>query len=154
MGKLAIKAGTALRLGLPNLVRVARYKFGLRTGLNPVRRLVAPVPTGPFFSSPVRATDELAVARSGWYLHSEAFGQLLGELSEHPPQWLAGCLSNKPVKNADRDWWQIADFDPAVGDIKTVWEFSRFDWVLACAQHAAKGDERALRRLNNWLADW
>lgn len=154
MGKLAIKAGTALRLGLPNLVRVALYKFGLKSGLNPVRRLGAALPAAPFFSWPSQPADELAVARSGWYLHSEAFGQPLGELGETPPQWLAGCLSNRPVEGAYRDWWQIADFDPAVGDIKTVWEFSRFDWVLACAQHAAKGDKNALLRLNDWLADW
>ena len=154
MGKLAIKAGTAFRLGLPNLMRVGLYKFGLKSGLNPVRRMGAALPTGPFFSSPSKSIDKLAVARSGWYLNSEAFGQSLGELSETPPQWLAGCLSNKPVERADRDWWQIPDFDPAVGDIKTVWEFSRFDWVLACAQHAAKGDENALPRLNAWLADW
>jgi len=75
-------------------------------------------------------------------------------LGHAPPQWLAGCLSNKVVEGADRDWWRIPDFDPAVGDIKTVWEFSRFDWVLVCAQHAAKGDAIALRRLNDWLADW
>lgn len=154
MVRLAIKAGTALRLGLSNLARVALYKFSLKSGLNPVRRLSAEMPAGPFFHLPLQLFSELAVARSGWYFHLEAFGQRLGVLSKTPPQWLAGCFSKKPVGDAGRDWWQIPDFDPAVGDIKTVWEFSRFDWVLACAQHAAKGDESALLRVNAWLADW
>lgn len=92
--------------------------------------------------------------RAGWYRYSEAFGQFLSDLGQTPPLWVASCLSNKPVEGAERDWWQIPDFDRLVGDIKTVWEFSRFDWMLACAQHAAKGDENALLRLNDWLVDW
>lgn len=155
MSSLLIKASTALRLGVPNLGRVAFYKLGLKSGLNPVRRLDGMLPTGPFFSLPQRGIDERVVPRSGWYRHSEAFGLVLSGLSHTPPQWLAGCLSNKSVEGGGgRYWWQVPDFDPAVGDIKTVWEFSRFDWVLACAQHASKGDESALLRLNDWLTDW
>jgi len=154
MSSLLIKACTASRLGVSNLGRVAFYKLGLKSGLNPVRRLNAALPAGPFFKFPAQLVEERAVARSGWYLRSEAFGQPLSELSRTSPEWLAGCISSKPVKGSGRNWWQIPDFDPAVGDIKTVWEFSRFDWVLACAQHAAKGDESALLRLNEWLADW
>ncbi|WP_285259523.1 heparinase II/III family protein [Halopseudomonas bauzanensis] len=154
MSTLLIKAGTALHLGTPNLARVALYKLGLRSGLNPVRRLSAEVPSGPFFSLPMRLADKRAEPRSGWFRQSEAFGQSLKGLDHAPPSWIAGCVSGKPVQGAERHWWQIPDFDPAVGDIKTVWEFSRFDWVLSCAQHAAKGDESALKRLNDWLADW
>lgn len=154
MSTLLIKASTALHLGVPNLARVAVYKLGLRSGINPVRRLSAEVPKGPFFSLPKRPADERANPRSGWFHRSEAYGLPLKDLGHAPPPWLAGCLSGKSVLGAERHWWQIPDFDPSVGDIKTVWEFSRFDWVLACAQHAAKGDESALKRLNDWLADW
>lgn len=38
------------------------------------------------------------------------------------------------MTNSDRNWWEIPDFDLAVGDIKAVWEASRFDWVPALAQ--------------------
>lgn len=154
MSKLLIKAGTALCLGTPNLARVAFYKIGLKSGLNPVRRLDAALPVGPFFNKPARLADEQAAPRAGWFRQSEAFGAGVSELDDTPPLWSASCLSGKPIAGADRNWWKIPDFDPAVGDIKTVWEFSRFDWVLACAQHAAKGNESALQRLNDWLADW
>lgn len=154
MHRLAIKAGTALRLGLTNLARVAVYKLGLKSGLNPIRHLEAATPDGPFFSPVQSAIDHRAAVRCGWYLHSQAFGEVLSELDNTPPQWLAGCLSGKLVEQAERQWWQIPDFDPTVGDIKTVWEFSRFDWVLSCAQYAAMDDESALLRLNDWLTDW
>jgi hypothetical protein len=41
-----------------------------------------------------------------------------------------------------------------VGDIKLIWELSRFDWVLPFAQRAHKGDPVALDQLNTWLPDW
>lgn len=154
MGTLKIKAGTALRLGVANLWRAALYRLGLKTGINSVRRLHAVIPPGPYFSSARGISDERAVPRLGWYHHAEAFGKSLYVLEGPPPDWLKSCFSNKTVTGAERSWWEIPDFDPEVGDIKAVWELSRFDWVLACAQHAAKGEESALQRLNIWLADW
>lgn len=154
MSSLLIKAGTALGLGIPNLGRAMLYKLGIKTGFSRVRRLSAELPEVPFFSSPVQLADGQAEPRSGWYRQSEAFGCVLSELGQTPPPWAASCLNGRTVADTDRNWWQIPDFDPAVGDIKTVWEFSRFDWVLSCAQHAAKGDKSALERLNGWLADW
>lgn len=58
------------------------------------------------------------------------------------------------MEYSDRPWWQISDFNSRVGDIKAVWEASRFDWVLAFAQHAARGNTEALQHLNAWLEDW
>jgi hypothetical protein len=75
-------------------------------------------------------------------------------LTAEPPDWLANPFTGQRVAAPERGWWQIPDFDPAVGDIKLIWELSRMDWVLAFAQHAHNGDEYALARLNDWLADW
>ena len=44
------KIRTALALGLPNLGRVLWYRAGVKLGLNPVRRLRARIPEGPFFT--------------------------------------------------------------------------------------------------------
>ncbi|WP_193075262.1 heparinase II/III family protein [Pseudomonas sp. FME51] len=154
MRNLLITITTVFRLGLINLGRVALYKLGVKTGFNPVRRLKSVTPSGPFFIPAVQLASERAVPRTGWYLKAEAFGLTLDMLSQTPPQWLSGCFSKKCVVDPVRNWWEIPDFDPAVGDIKTVWEFSRFDWVLASAQHAAKGEADALQRLNYWIEDW
>ncbi|MDH4317523.1 MAG: heparinase II/III-family protein, partial [Desulfobulbaceae bacterium] len=58
------------------------------------------------------------------------------------------------MARCDRPWWNIPDFDSQVGDIKTVWEASRFDWVLAFAQRVSSGKVAELHRLNDWLAGW
>ena len=39
-----------MALGLPNLGRVLVYRLGVKLGLNPVRRLRARIPEGPFFT--------------------------------------------------------------------------------------------------------
>ena len=75
-------------------------------------------------------------------------------LSRTAPDWYCNPLRGTRVADVERPWWKIPDFDPAVGDIKTVWEASRFDWVLAFAQRARTGDEAELRRLQDWLSDW
>ncbi|RZV49221.1 MAG: heparinase [Sphingomonadaceae bacterium] len=55
---------------------------------------------------------------------------------------------------SDLNWHKLPDFNSDIGDIKTVWEASRFDWLLAMAMRAAAGEEGELDRLNAWLEDW
>ncbi len=152
---LVTKARTAYLLGVMNLLRVLAYRLGVRTGVNPVRSLVAPVPQGPFFVDQ-RMTQMLCGAPlpANWYASLRYFGVFELPISEVPPAWHANVLLGQAIGQPDRPWWQIPDFDGRVGDIKVVWEASRFDWVLACAQHAVAGDKEALQRLDAWLCDW
>jgi hypothetical protein len=146
-------ASTALALGLPNIVRAVIYRIGVKLGLNPVRGLRAAVPQGPFFAAPALPPVSAPPVAS-WKTSALLFGHWPFPVSIAPPDWLANPLTGKRVTQPQRVWWQIPDFDPAVGDIKLIWELSRMDWVLAFAQHAHTGDNEALHRLNVWLADW
>jgi hypothetical protein len=75
-------------------------------------------------------------------------------MGDEPPDWLSNPFTGTPFPNPGRQWWQIPDFDPAVGDIKVVWELSRMEWLFALAQQARGGDDRGVERLNSWLTDW
>tara|TARA_R110000822_G_scaffold30475_1_gene88815 strand:- start:4895 stop:6745 length:1851 start_codon:yes stop_codon:yes gene_type:complete len=155
MSNFSTKASTALSLGLPNLGRAIGYKLGVRAGINPVRRLSAVVSAGPFFCAQEPSAGTAVIPRVGWYTHAEAFGRPLHDLgTSSVPNWLAGCYTGQVVPLAGREWWRIPDFDSSVGDIKTVWEASRFDWVLACVQNHIAGDIAAHQRLETWLSDW
>src|SRR5690606_31645940 len=70
------------------------------------------------------------------------------------PDWHTNPVTGARVADPSIPWWRIPDFDPSIGDIKTVWEASRMGWVIPLAQRAAAGDVDALDRLNGWLADW
>lgn len=147
------KASTALALGLPNIARALAYRAGVRLGLNPVRQLRGVVPVGPFFAAPRLRVLSVPVV-SDWQGSARLFSRWPLALADTPPDWLANPLTGQRIAQPERPWWQIPDFDPAVGDIKLIWELSRMDWVLAMAQRVRQGEVGALGRLNFWLADW
>lgn len=146
-----VRLRTYAALGLPSLVRVGVYRLALRSGVHPVQRLRGGTPSGPFFAvgSVPPAT---AVARRGWGKMGLWFGR-------HPfavdrvPDWHANPFTGNRIV-ATEPWFTLPDFDAAGGDIKAVWEASRFDWLLAMAQRAALGDGEELARLNAWLDSW
>lgn len=150
MSGIRSRAQTVLGLGLLNLVRVAAYRFGVRSGLHPVRHISAPTPIGPFFratepsGSPVMTPAEPILLFSRW-LASDA-----GD----PPDWLADPLTGKRIDKAERPWWEIPDFDPAVGDIKCIWELSRLDWAPSLARRARSDGAARCDQLERWVADW
>ena len=154
MTNWVIKARTLIALGLSNVTRVAGYRLGVKCGLNSVRRLQAGVPHGPFFLAIQADRFVDAPAVSAWQTYALLFSHWRIALTEDPPDWLANPLNGQRISGPDRSWWQIPDFDPVVGDIKVIWELSRMDWVLAFSQRASQGDAAALKRLNEWLADW
>jgi hypothetical protein len=139
-------------LGLQNILRVTLYRLSLLLSVSSVRRLKAPSPKSPFFkpvSVPINAPASIA-----WRNRARFFGWFPVTWSGSGcPDWHANPISGKRVEG-DRPWWEIPDFDPQVGDIKAVWEASRFDWVLAMAQRAATGEAGEWARLNAWLDDW
>ncbi len=129
-----------LALGIPNLARVLGYRLGVKLGINPVRRIRAQLPTDDDFFAPFTPC-----------------GGRVGDGGEFPqpfpPNWHQNPFNGVTAKT-NLPWWQIPDFDHKLGDIKTIWEASRFDWVLHFAQQAAQGNETALDNLNHWLSDW
>jgi hypothetical protein len=115
--------------------------------------LHAEAPVGPFFTR-VTLDGLAAPPLSDWQTSAKLFSHKAYAVTIEPPDWLANPLTGQRVDSSKREWWQIPDFDQAVGDIKLIWELSRMDWVLALAQHARNGDEQSLSRMNNWLVDW
>ena len=142
---------TYAALGPANLVRVGGYRLALRYGIHPVQRLHGTPPAGPFFTA-VGAPSPAAIARQGWRDAGLWFGRHAFAVDE-APDWHANPFNGNRIP-ATQPWFAIPDFDEAVGDIKAVWEASRFDWLLAMAQRAALGDAAELSRLNAWLESW
>lgn len=148
---LLSKLQTYTRLGFLNVARVACYRLALKAGLHPVLKIRADVPSGPFFSTGFVRRD-LPPPNCSWDKQIWWFGWFCQETCNNAPNWFANPFSNVPQPDATMDWWRLSDFN--AGDIKGLWELSRFDWLVACATQAAHGNGAALQRLNNWLEDW
>ncbi len=151
MGQFAIKARTIFSLGIVNIGRVALYRLGLKVGKHTHRHHV-PLPCGPFFR--LKPCACRGPSTQTWRETARYFGWYPVACKKNIPDWHINPFTGGRFEKNDRPYWEIPDFDPQVGDIKTVWEASRFDWVLAMSQRVATGDESELTRLNVWLADW
>lgn len=139
-------------LGPRSIARVGMYRAALRLGVHPVQRLKGEPVSGPFFRACPRSGDWPS-ADEGWLTAALRF-----DWHEQPmppgsiPDWFANPFGTHGGAQADQPWWTIGDFGG--GDIKGLWELSRFAWVCALAGCAAKGKAGAAERLNDWLADW
>lgn len=153
MRNLWLKADVAWRLGLTNIGRVFWYRLRLRTRTHPVQRLGFTLAGNRFFRAPHPKESDLCPPKL-WSIKGLYFGYHLNSLENAVPDWHENPFTGTRVTGAGRPWWELTDFESGAGDIKTVWEASRFDWVLAGSQRAAGSDREALERLNDWLADW
>lgn len=139
-----------MKLGPRSVARVAAYRIGLKSGLHPVLRIKPRAVEGRFFAPmPGNAGAPGAVEEDIRY-----FGWLDSPVIGAAPDWFANPLTGKSGGPAERPWWTIPDFDDAVGDIKILWEPSRFTWCLDLAHRARGGDAGAAETLERWLQDW
>ena len=140
---------TLSRLGVCNIIRVALYRMALKIKFSAIRKLgrTTPIVKAPFYQSSDKTSPNLVAMAPLFGYHSQA-------ARDRPPDWLTSPLNGRVFENANRPFWDIADFDSNVGDIKQIWELSRFGWVLDFALAAGKGNTSELNRLNMWLEDW
>ena len=147
---LKVKAQTALSLGLLNLFRVFKYRIGVKTGLNPVQKLSAQMPAGRFFAmanQPKQTAFETAQ-------QFKVFGWKPYTIGQYP-NWFYSPLTEAEFKQTEKPWFNIPDFDNNVGDIKGIWEASRFDWVLGFVKSfQVHNNQTSLLKLDAWLNDW
>jgi hypothetical protein len=73
----------------------------------------------------------------------------------NPPNWFKNVFNGKQSKYSEKHWSRIADFSDDLGDIKNVWELSRFTWLGILARaYANTGEAKYINTLNDWLTDW
>lgn len=70
-----------------------------------------------------------------------------------PPNWFYNPFDNYFHSQSDKHWTEISDFGE--GDIKIVWELSRFDWITDLARaYKIEGNKKYLDTINLWLENW
>lgn len=153
MNKFIIKTKTVFLLGLINVIRVVLYRMALRLRIHPACYLRGKSPSGRFFRDIKNMPIDVEVA-DDWEVSVHLFGKQKINLTTEPPDWYENQITHTRLESINRNWWEIPDFDPGVGDIKIIWELSRMDWVLAFSQRARNGDRFSLEKLNEWINDW
>ncbi len=71
-----------------------------------------------------------------------------------PPNWFLSPQTSK-TSQANCHWTKIRDFDASLGDIKFVWELSRFAWVYDLVRYyVLTEDEEAVELFWYLFEDW
>lgn len=141
------------RLGLINIFRVARHRVLLKLRIHPVCRLKAEIVAGPFFQEVIKSRNLLASqAWQGTLKYFDWFEVPVPGGGK--PNWFSKPFSGGADWPSDGPWWKPDTLVKNSGDIKEVWDLSRFNWLLAMAQRVANGNNDELHRLNEWLCDW
>ena len=147
-------------LGVGNVLRVFFHRLLLRGGVHAVQRLRLTQASGNLFPDregfesrlPIeeRVSPRSPGSRPVAYQHFGWFNQE----STVPPPWHADVFTGWKVPNPDDSWWKIIVPELPTGDIKAVWEMSRFTWLITMAQNYKSGDREALTQINEWISDW
>ena len=141
------------KLGISSVLKVAYYRSSIRFKFNRAFRIRAHLIDEPIYSGPQNPNPDQPVVES-WEKREINNSFLSLKIQHQPPKWFYSHFTNKFSKDKDKEWSEIKDFDPELGDIKALWDLSRFDWIIPLSQQASKGDSAALSFLNNWLQDW
>ena len=145
---LKIKVKTAGDLGLNNLLKVLFYKFLLKYEIHTVNKIVGRAPRKPFFSENIKGDLSFV----GYQGCSQLFGWWKLPLGVKPPNWFSGPFNISFQEQEKCNWWLIDDFSN--GEIKVIWEKSRFEWLILMALNTRSGRQEEILKINNWLDDW
>ncbi len=143
-------------MGIVNVIRVSVYKTLVKCGLHPVQKIKSDLITGEFFKindtivrTNFHSAFKVEELKNGYFAFSDHYFHF-----DKSPNWHLNYYNNRKSKFQNISWWKIPDFDPEVGDIKAIWELSRFSWVVQLAVCYLNGEDSALELLNSRLSDW
>jgi hypothetical protein len=160
---LIILFNTIPKLGYGNVAYILWYRLSLYIG---IRKYFFPnqSPLQGIFFHQAPVVKEVYPESNKSKLLVKAEQLLNGDLTyfqkhikhlENPPQWFLNPFTGKYLKEAHRHWCDIPDFELGSGDIKCIWELSRFDWLDVLARaYRITGNEAYLLAINQWLQDW
>lgn len=151
------------KLGVWNVLYVLFYRIKLRSGYfkwkTPVINWKG---EGPVFTEGKQRHDFPDVWKKA--LLEQADQIVAGSLpyfahhwmeQSNPPNWFLNPFNGNICKESDRHWSRIQDFNEELGDIKCLWEASRFSWLGILARaHVVSGRGIYLDTINNWINDW
>lgn len=142
-----------LDLGLISVLRVTVYKFSIKYKFNKAFHIQAEFLDENIFLHSENRDQQLPEIDS-WLNRKINNSYFDIHIDPTPPDWFFQIFTGKTSSKQNVHWSLIPDFDPALGDIKPLWDLSRFDWLMPLSQQASKGDIEALTILNNWIQDW
>lgn len=153
---------TAAKLGVSDVLYTTQYKFALSKGLLKKKFPVKEINFEQDFFHPQEKVNDYPEKWKSKLIPDaqNIFSGNLKYYSFHwkevgnPPNWFLNPFNEKEFPNAGKHWTALPDFGN-IGDIKNVWEASRFDWAgILSRAYMVTGEKKYLETLNAWILDW
>jgi len=147
------KVNTILKLGIPSLLTLLKYKIKLRLSLNPVANKSVDLKLKKFFYDNSKPHEKDYPIANLWLNNISMYGYNLDNTStRNYPLWSKDYLLNKEYNYQNIYWNKIPISQ--IEDLKNIWELSRFDWSIYFAQRISNGSKKDLSKLNSWIQNW
>ncbi len=153
---------TIYKIGIKNVFFVLIYRFLINSY---IRKIFFPVKKinnfGEIFAAKhtkvskkknipnvVKIADDIL---EGYSFCFSFYKHKVGEL----PNWFQNPFNKKIFSNNQFHWTKLNDFDNESGDIKNIWEISRFNCLGTLSYAYLLTDNiKYLKKVNNWVIDW
>ncbi len=154
---------TIFRLGIANVAYVTWYRFSLKSGIRrymfPKRKFLITEnifrPCKVHNNYPISWTNTLLEDADKIINGNIRYYSYHWEKIGNPPNWFLNPFNNQTYPENQRHWTKLPDFVTEVGDIKNIWEASRFEWLNTLSRaFAVTGKAEYLDTLNTWIKDW
>lgn len=164
MQKLLYLLNTLPKLGVFNVLYIFWYRFSFQSGLRKKKFPAKESWEGTFFYPKKNNAETLTLYKDAIIAKADAI--LKGTFTYYHyhqfnlksiPNWFYDPFSQKQLnpETTKKHWTEIDEFDLNTGDIKNLWEISRFDWLTDLGRaYAVTGNEKYLNQINLLLNDW
>lgn len=150
------------KLGYWNVAYMLWYRVSLKLGWRKAKFSSGNAVRGIFYEKATLASNYPEEWKPQLRARAEAVMQGQLDYFHHhsfevgnPPNWFTNPFEGSKLNNPYKHWTELSDFELNTGDIKILWEPSRFDWLTDLARaYKVFGDEKYLMTLNAWLQDW
>lgn len=152
------------KLGLSNVAYIAWYRVSMKSGWRKRKFPAGKIFEGEFFTT--TSTRKPSDYINKTYILQKAEEIYKGNFTFYHhhhfritpiPDWSYDPFSKKTLHldSQKKHWTEINEFDLNTGDIKNLWELSRFDWLTDLGRaYALTGDEKYRQRINELLSSW
>lgn len=155
---ILLKLRTYIKLGFLNLIRVALYRAVLKSGFLRLLLPVRDVVTGDLFAEDTPQLQTASPEEDASDNKADVTIKIFGwkeVATREIPNWHASSITGIEHNQAGMHWTKISDFSSNVGDIKEIWEISRFGWAVQFARQAIISNDKSwIVKLNHWVSDW
>jgi len=163
LNKVFIYIKTIKKIGLFNVLSVLLYRLFIQSflvklifpqkGIKKLGQVFVPIShsnkiSNIKYSKIIQNADSIVNGTIMYYSHHLIdIGQV--------PNWFLNPFKGQSFVNQKGHWTKLNDFDANLGDIKNIWELSRFNWLGTLSQaYAITLDEKYLQTMNLWVSDW